>query len=113
MASATSNEVLDSLGTRTRTKTARYPSSEFVDGKGLSPEAVSVVNKRKHGAGAKRFEGSCLSMSQPNINSVPQFNTQIRRNGDKKDESSDDDDSSDDSSDDEGSSDDKSEEEEN
>ena len=81
MASTTSNEVLDSLGTRTRTKTARYPSSEFVDGKGLSPEAVSVVNKRKHGA--KQFEGSHPSMSQPNINSVPQFNTQIRRNDDK------------------------------
>ena len=101
MASVGSNEVLELLEKRTRTKTSRYASSDFVDGKGLSPQADSVGNKKKYGGRQNRFEGSQLSRSQPDI-SVPQPNIHNRGNSDISD-----------SSDDEDSSDDRSEEEEN
>ena len=47
MASDKSNLVLERLEKRTRTKSSRYASSEFVDGKGLSPQADSVGNKKQ------------------------------------------------------------------
>ena len=97
MASARSNEVLEPLEKRTRTKTSRYTSSDFVDGKGLSPQADSVGNKKKYGGRQNRFEGSQLSRSQPDI-SVPQPNIHNRGNSDISDDSSDDEDSSDDKS---------------
>ena len=91
MASDKSNLVLERLEKRTRTITSRYASSEFVDGKGLSPQADSVGNKKKHGERRDRLEGSQLNIPPPNI-SVSQSNTQ---NSVRNDDSSDDEDSSD------------------
>ena len=91
MASDKSNLVLERLEKRTRTKSSRYASSEFVDGKGLSPRADSVGNRKKHGERRDRLEGSLLNIPPPN-NTVSQSNTQ---NSVRNDDSSDDEDSSD------------------